>query len=318
VLALGLLGAVAFQQNPIKPQGFNVPIHYDNLDRDLILLDPPQRQAVTLVGTQDSLAAVNDGSVFWRVDLTHAGRGQHQFGGRIVVPGNSGLTAVDGTTSFGLSIDDKVTDRAIPIIVRVSPAPGWQITGQKVDPPTVKVTAPASLVGDPSSSDALQAVVNVGDNFEGTTSIPNLSISFVKSGKTVGPPLPRTIPASAFTPTFATASVDAVKPNVTRETTLTETPTGTPAPGYRVSAVTISPLFVKVTGPASAVNNLDTLDLGAIDVSGRSGTFSVRIQIGGVLPQGVTSDTPAATVTITISQNPAVKPSPTPTPTPSP
>jgi YbbR domain-containing protein len=320
VLAAGLLLAVAFQQNPITNRQVNGIVTYVNLAPNLMLVDFPHTIPVTLLGTSTAISAVQATGVTVRADLKGLGPGRHDVTAHATLPSGSGVTTLQNQFTPGVTIDNRV-DVSLPIVARVTYGPGWQQVPDKaprVSPGTVSISAPAGFVGQSGTPDAVQAFVVVTDPIQSNTvDLGNLPIQFDKGGKTVAFPADKTLPASGYTPPNVTVHVDAQKPNVTRETTLIETPSGSPAPGFRVSAVSINPLFVKISGPANILAPLDTVDLGAIDVTGRSQSFSQRVNIGSVLPAGVSSDAGFATVSITIVQNPAVHPSPPPSPSPS-
>jgi YbbR domain-containing protein len=107
--------------------------------------------------------------------------------------------------------------------------------------------------------------------------------------------------------------VEAQKPNQTRRVPLLETPTGTPAAGYRITAVTIDPLFIDVSGSVDDLVNINSVVLSAIAVDGASANMTRTVRVN-TLPPNVTSSVGAVSVTITIQKNPAVQPTPTPTP----
>jgi YbbR domain-containing protein len=320
VLAAGLLLAVAFQENPITNRQVSANVAYENLAPNLMLVDFPRNVQIVLLGTNSALSAVTSAGVRLRADLKGLGPGRHDLTARPTLPSGSAVTTLQNQFPLTVSIDNRV-DVNLPIAVRVTYGPGWQQVpdkAPKASPGTVSISAPAGFVGQSGTPDAVQAFVLITDPVQANTlDLGNLLIQFEKGGKTVAFPADRTLPVSGYTPPNVTVHVDAQKPNVTRETTLIETPSGTPAAGFRVSAVSINPLFVKVTGPANVLAPLDTIDLGAIDVTGRSQSFSQRVSVGGVLPGGVIADTAFATVTITIVQNPAVHPTPPPSPSPS-
>ena len=74
---------------------------------------------------------------------------------------------------------------------------------------------------------------------------------------------------------------------------------GQPAFGYRISAVTVEPLVVTVSGEASTVARLDSVSTAPISVDGR--TTDLETSIGLALPQGVSvngSDQVRVTLTI--------------------
>lgn len=62
---------------------------------------------------------------------------------------------------------------------------------------------------------------------------------------------------------------------------------GTPAAGYRIGEVSSSPQAVEVIGAEEALKDLVALELGNIDISGRSLTLTRNYKLADYLPQGV-------------------------------
>lgn len=54
---------------------------------------------------------------------------------------------------------------------------------------------------------------------------------------------------------------------------------GEPAHGYKLSAISVNPPFVNVTGPESIVNTLETFKTATVDLSDTTKTFSKRVSI---------------------------------------
>jgi len=92
-----------------------------------------------------------------------------------------------------------------------------------------------------------------------------------------------------------------------------ETPTGSPAPGYRITALTIDPLFVDISGSVADLSSINSVTLPAVAVDGLTSTITRRIPVNN-LPANVTSGTGTVLVTITIQKNPVVNPTPTASP----
>lgn len=63
--------------------------------------------------------------------------------------------------------------------------------------------------------------------------------------------------------------------------------TGTPASGYQVGDITCTPKYAEVTGSAAALQDLLSLHLDSIDVSGRSATVTKTFSLEDYLPEGV-------------------------------
>lgn len=315
LLSIGLLSLVAFEQNPITTKTIHASVNYENLGTRM-LIEPVTRVDVTIFGTAAQVQNFGSTAIVLPVDLSKLGNGSHQLVTHPSVPGGSGVGILQSSVPITVNLDDRV-DTNLPIDVRATYAPGWQQDPEKkptTTPASVAVSLPASVQG--TGADQLKAFVVVNQPVQSVTDdVPNLPIQFEKGGKSFT--FPTTFPQSGFNPTVADAHVDARKPNVTRQTTLVETPTGQPASGYRISGVQISPLFVTVTGPADVLATLDTITLPSQTVSsGATSDVSFRVLIP--FPAGVSSDTKLAQVTVNVTQNPAVQPSPSPSPRPTP
>jgi YbbR domain-containing protein len=78
--------------------------------------------------------------------------------------------------------------------------------------------------------------------------------------------------------------------------------TGAPAPGYKVTSITVSPLVVTVSGEAATVSTLENAQTQPIDLTGR--TSDLEAQIGLALPAGLTvSGSDKVSVVLTIAQD---------------
>jgi hypothetical protein len=193
----------------------------------------------------------------------------------------------------------------------VTPAPGWQITKS-----TVTVTTPnnqtsgAVTVSAPRSFfDGLSAYVTFGP-VSATAIVPNLPIHFEKGGKEVSLPT-NTQPLATADALNAALTVEALRPKQTVIVPLVETPAGTPAAGYRITAVTFSPLFIDLSGSADDLSKVDNVTLPAVSVDGANATITRAVRLS-TLPANTTSSVAQVTVTIAIQKNPAVSPGPTP------
>jgi YbbR domain-containing protein len=76
---------------------------------------------------------------------------------------------------------------------------------------------------------------------------------------------------------------------------------GQPAPGYRISSITVEPLVVTVSGEAAILAQLQNAPTQAIDVQGRSTDLEANVSLA--LPAGVSvNGSDQIRVTLTIAQ----------------
>jgi YbbR domain-containing protein len=312
VLSLGLFAAVAFQQNPIISRPIqNVPVQYPNPPSDIEVIGAPVKQTVTVGGLAAVVNTVGATNVEVKADLSKVRPGYRVLTAtiRVLTPG---VTPEADHVNFAVTVEKKVT-KAVKVEARVAPGPGWQVTKSTVTvtnatglpSDSVDITAPESFF------DGLTAFVTLGP-VSASTTVPGLPIQLEKAGKPVQLPN-NAIPAPTADATIASLSVEALRPKQTIKVPLLETPTGTLAAGFRITAVAIDPLFIDISGSADDLTSITGITLTAIPVDGLAATFTRSVRVT-TLPANVTSSVVSVSVTVTITKNPAVQPSPTPTP----
>jgi len=309
VLSFGLFVAVAFQQNPLVQATIkNVPVSYENPPGDVELIGAPGRQDVRVVGLQSAVNGVTATNVQAKVDLARVRPGLQVVTANIKVLAPN-VTAYQDHVNFSITVEDRIT-KQIPVDARVSPALGWQVTKS-----TVTVTDPANQTSGAVSVSAprsffqgISAYVTFAPVSANTT-VPNLPIHFERAGKEVQLPT-NAVPLPTADAVTASLTIEASKPKQTINVPVVETPTGTPASGYRITAITIAPLFIDVSGSADDLSKVDSVTLPPIAVDGATQTITRAVRVS-TLPANTSSSVAQVTVTITIQKNPAV-PSPSP------
>ena len=306
VLSLGLFVAVAFQQNPLTNAQIKAPVVYDVLSPSQSIIGAPPTVPVNVTGTRANVLLASANNISVHVDASRLKNGSQVVSGKpkVSVPG---VSTVDDQVPFTITVDDRATV-TIPIEARINYSEGWKPVTDKilVTPKQLTFVGAASELKDVKAFVAPASPIGVS-----SADIPSLPIQLEKNGRPFPPPTD-TIPPTTIDSTLnASLHVEAQKPNQTRHVPLTETPTGTPAPGYRITAVDISPLFIDVVGSVDDLTNINSVTLPALSVDNATGTFSRNVRVN-TLPPNVTSSTSSVTVTITIQKNPAVQPSPSP------
>jgi len=306
VLSLGLFAAVAFAQNPIVISQVTAPVSYDNVSPSQSIFNAPLTQRINVTGLAQNVRIAGPNSVSVHVDATRLKNGTQVVVGRprVSVPN---VGALDDQIPFTITVDDRVTV-AVPIEPRIDYAEGWKPVADKI------VVTPSKLtfVGAASELKDVKAFVKPASPIGASSAdIPSLPIQLEKNGRPFPTPT-NTIPATTIDSTLnASLHVEAQRPNQIRRVPLVETPTGTPAAGYRITALAIDPLFVDLTGSVDDLANINSVILGPISVDGQSATFSRTVRVN-TLPANVTSSVGSVSVTITIQKNPVVQPSPPP------
>ncbi len=314
-LTLSLLGAVSFSQNPIEFRPVPVNVEFAN-PHGLVVMNPPKKQTLTVVGLKDAIDRLQASSVGLTVDLTDARPGPNQtFTGRtkVTVPG---VTVQQDSTQFVLSLDT-YERQPMDITVRTPQlAPGLTKSAQAIcnnSQCQEAVSGPSSLVT------TLKAVVDYdspittpGQLFSG-----NQRVFFEANGKKLDLNQVSTFPPILIDQPTVDVKIDVQGGTLTRAVGLTVKATGTQACGYTLNSLDIQPnAFVNVSGPSDAVARLSSISLEDVSIAGATATAvfqrPVRTQ------NGVSAEPSSVRVVANLTQAfSCAAPSPTPTPSPS-
>ena len=313
-LAVLMLGAVAFSQNPPTAGTLAVGLTYTNLPSNLVLLPPvPNKINVTYTGLSGPISQVTIYNLSAKVDASHA------------TPGAAvKLNVIAASTVNGISVQtpapivvaiDTLTSKEVPVEVKASAGPGWSITStvamcpgsSKPNPCAVHFTGPASWMTNLHAYATFPHTVAAN-----TDSYPNQSVQLQNNnGYFDLTTCSKVTPACSLDVSSVTIHVDAVAGSTSSTVALLDAaPSRPPANGYRVTAITITPNTVIISGDPVALGKVRSIVLPAVDLSGRTSdaTFSVAIPY----PDGISGTVANATVKYSISANPNASPTPSP------
>ncbi|HXN90407.1 MAG TPA: CdaR family protein [Candidatus Sulfotelmatobacter sp.] len=310
-LAILMLGAVAFSQNPPTTRTLSVSLVY-SYPPNIILINPPARTNVTYSGLADVIANVNTSNLIATVDATGARPGNAvrlNVTARSLI--SSGIVTVQSPAPIAVNIDTlQAVD--VPVQVTAQAAAGWSI-----DPSKTLATCPGAqnpspckvhFVGPVSWESGLKALATFPGRAIGKTDSLNQQVQLVNSSGPVDFTI-RTVPTVSTDVTAVGIHVEAFAGTTHASVPVVDSPpTHGPPSGYRVTGITVTPSIVTISGDPAAVARVQTIVLPAVDLSRTTSdaTFSVAIQY----PTGLTGDTQTATVKYSISPNPNVSPSP--------
>lgn len=311
LLALGLavlmLGAVAFSQNPPTTGSKQVPLAYVNIPPNLILISPPSQTTLSYFGVADVIKNVKVENLSATVDVSHAKPGSRVA---LNVKGSStiGDLRVQNPSPINVDIDNYTINRPIQVQVSARAGTGWSITKTAAQCPgtpcTVNFSGPESWTKNMTAVVTYPTPVNVG-----TTDSPNQRIQLFNSNGGVDLAC-RTDPCATLDPLTANIHIEAVAgSNSSTVPLLDAPPSHGPANGYRVTAIDISPNTVIISGDPTALGRIRSITLPAVDLSGRTSTYTAQVSIP--YPADVTGNVAIASVKYTIAPNPNVtSPSP--------
>jgi YbbR-like protein len=306
VLAVLMLGAVAFSQNPPTTKSVSVSLGY--IVRDgYILISPPSKTTVTLQGLNDVITHINSENLIGTVDASKVDVGSTvkvSIHVACVVP--CPTVNIQQPASIVVNVD-AMQIKEVPVQVGVRAAPGWAVTkavamcpgATSPNPCKVHFDGPVSWENNMTATATLAGFVNVSSKDS-----PNEKVVLGSSSGVID--------AFAMNNTRPQASVDVVAVNIHVEATPGVTsstvplvdapPSHGPAKGYRVTGVTISPLTTIITGSQAALGLHRSILLPPVDLSGATGDVTVPVSV--VYPPGITGEAETAMITYTISKNP--------------
>jgi YbbR domain-containing protein len=307
-LAVLLLGAVAFSQNPPTSKSLTLSLVYVKQPPNVILINYPTKTSVTVSGLADLISTVNINNVIASVDLSRA-----HVGPAVTLP-------VSVSTPQGISVQtppppiavyiDTLLGKDVPVTVNAHAASGWTITKHDaVCGPsgscTVHFTGPASWETNLQATVDFPGLVNVS-----SINSANWRVQLQNSNGPIDLQSCRTLPCVNLDLTTVAVHIEAVPGSTSTSVALLDSPPShPPANGYRITGVTVTPNTVIVSGDPVTLGKIRNIQLLPQDLSGRTSdaTFQVQVQC----PAAADSCTPAtATLKYSIAPNPNVTPSP--------
>jgi len=300
-LAVLMLGAVAFSQNPPTSKPLSVGIAY-SIPAGLILINPPTQTTVTVSGLADVVSAANSTNVVTTADISKASPGTNV---RVNLVPKSVLTGVTvQTTPIVLNIDQRaVVKLTVDVRTPQGTAPGWQITKMETRCPDAPCSV--SFDGPLSLETNLKAYADFPVPVAGSYDFPSQPVTLEQNGTPLDLHKLRanTQPQASLDIGTVNIHIEAKSGTSTRQVAMVDSPPSSPPPNcYRVTDITVDPVTIILTGSPDALSKVTRITLPAVDLSTRTSDATFRIPIP--FPSGVTGSPTSAKVTYTISQNP--------------
>ena len=310
-LAILMLGAVAFSQNPPTTGTLALQLNYA-VDKSLILLNPPSRTTITYSGLADVIKNVNATNTVAFVDASHA------------QPGTVARLAVRVTTIKDVTVQtpapivvnvDALQSKELPVQVNARAAPGWSLgkhdavcPGGQPNPCVVHFLGPATWETNMTASITIPGLVSATDSVSS-----NWPVQLQNSIGSVDLNPCRTQPCASLDVSAVGVHIEA-SPGSTSSTValVIGPPAHKPATGYRITDVTVTPNTVVITGDAATLGRIRNITLPSVDLTGKTSDYTVQVQFA--YPEGTSGPNGAsvgtATVKYSISRDPSASPGP--------
>ena len=300
-LAILMLGAVAFAQNPPTSGSQTVGLSYAYA-QDIVLLNPPTKITVTYTGLAGEVSRVNSGNLTASVDATHASPGTAV---KLNVTASTTIVGdvhVQNPPPIVVNID-RLQAKELPVTVITRAAPGWSVTKSVPSPAVVHFLGPASWETNLVANVTYPGAISV----TGPIDSPNQPVQLQNSTGLLDLALNRTVPTAFLDVSSVSIRIEASPGSTSSTVPLVDAPyINSPAAGYHVVGITISPGTVIITGDAAALGRIQRILLPAIDLSGKSSNYTAQVQVP--YPAGVNGNVQTATIVYQIAANPAVSP----------
>ena len=303
VLAVLMLGAVAFAQNPATTRTLAIPLTVQYTNNNIVVINPPDKVNVTFFGGSDAITNATIQNFKASVDTTHA------------TPGPAVKLSISVTSTLPVNIQqpapiivhiDTIKAVDLPVQVIAHGASGWAVTASTANPATVHFTGPSSWTDHLTAAVVIPAAISSSQ-----AAFLNQPISLQNSSGALSLIPCATVPCAAIDSSSASVTITAQTGSTSSTVPLIDAPPaqGPPA-GYRITAVSITPATINITGDPAVLAKIQRITLPAMDLSSSKSTATFNVNIP--LPDGVSliGPTSQAKIVYTIEKNPNVTPSP--------
>jgi len=291
LLAVSLWVFVTDTENPTIVDQFPQPIPVEavNVADNLAVANQLPPISVRISAPTDRWDDVSATNLRAFVDLNRFDAREQEVPVQVEVSGVGGVRVVDvEPRTIIVNLEDLVT-RLVPVDARaIGSLPiGYELGAMSPQATAVTVSGPESLVARVSEAVADVNVTGLTVNLDQTVTLKPLGAGGSE------------ILGVRIEPATMRVTVEVFQSTIVRTVPLTVEVTGTPAAGFRVSSVSISPPAIQVQGPLEASQQIDAIALPVVNVNGAR-TDIVR-SIAVPLPPGLEFvNTERVTVTLTI------------------
>lgn len=263
-----------------------IPVEQRNLPPDAFLLTTLSPVTEVRYFSASGVPAIASSFEAW-VDFSDVPVG----GGPVTVPIQ--VRAIDeritvrGFTPDVVTVElDRIATREVPVQVQFAPAPeGLQVGTTLVDPATVSVSGPASIVDLVVSARADVVIQPSGISVD--QDVPLIPVD--AAGNAVSP--------VNLTPATARVTIPVFADLRSKSLPVSPVITGTPAAGFEIASITVDPMVVTVAGDAEQLAALARVDTTPVSTNGASSDLTVEVDLA--VPVGVVPvDAERVTVTV--------------------
>ncbi len=308
-LAILMLGAVAFSQNPPTTRTLTVPLIYRLAPNPtIIVISGPSTVNVTFSGLADVIGPVRPDNITAFADATTAKAGPAV---RLDVSASSTIFGVNISNPAPIVVSiDQLKTVEVPVEVLIPHVdPGWTVTKTVASCPPHPSPCKVHFSGPVSWENQVRAIVtytapinlNSQDSQNWPIRLQNNS-GQINLARQTYPQLGLDVASVAVHIEAQQGSSSTTVPLVA------SAPAQPPPPQYQLIGITVSPASVVISGDPATLSKIQRITLPAVDLSGATSTVQDHVSIP--YPDNVSGSPATATITFIIQRNPNVTPSP--------
>lgn len=290
-LAISLWVFVTEDENPTRVDDFPRAIEVEavNVGPGLAVANQLDTVIVRISAPEDRWDDLTAANFRAFVDLNELGAREQEVRVKVDVIDAGGGVRVVGTVPDAVVVNlEDLLAKEVPVSINVLGAlrTGYELQETSAEVMTAIVTGPSTLVDRVTEAVANVNVTGLNAGVEQTVQlVPNSSAGEIRGVE--------------LEPSIVRVNLEIAQRTFYRQVPLSAEVTGEPAPGYRVTSVSVSPSTIEVQGIIQAVQSLDSLALPPVNISGEQSDV-IRV-VNANLPGGLaTDDSREVTIAVTI------------------
>jgi len=308
-LAVMMLRAVAFSQNPPTTRTLTVPLIYRlPPNPTIIVTNGPSTVNVTFSGLADVIGVVRPDNLTAFADATAATAGPAV---KLNVTASSTIVGVNVANPAQIVVSiDLLRTVEVPVeLVIAHVDSGWQVAKSIASCPPNPTPCKIHFSGPASWENQIRAIVIYTTlvNFNSQDS-QNSPIKLQNSSGPIN--LARqTYPQGGLDVASVAVHIEAQQGSTAKTVALVAAaPAQPPPPQYQLTGITVNPGSVVISSDPATLSKIQWITLPAVDLSGVTSTMTFKVSIP--YPDNVSGNQATALVTFIIRRNPNVTPSP--------
>jgi YbbR domain-containing protein len=294
VLAFGIWIFVTEAENPTRERVLpvDIPVQPVNVPADVALGGELQPVRVRVKVAEDVFDSLTEADFEATVDLDGLTVGEYELPVEVRPLTSRGGLRIEDVLPERINVQlAQLTAKSIPVVVEVqgTPPTGYSMGTPETEDEEVLVTGPQGVVDQVTQA---TAVVDVQSKTDPVDQAVRLAARDSRGTLVQG---------VALDPAFTEVRIEIQEERFSRSMAVSPQLSGSPADGYNVVGVSVTPTAVTVRGEEAYIEGTSAVGTKSIDIAGATGNVVRTVSLD--LPEGaeVTGGVPVVTVTVKIA-----------------